>query len=41
MRWRDFPAKFAVIRQFRALCVIQISRLRFRDSIAFRFFMVF
>jgi hypothetical protein len=36
MGQRGFPRlKFAVIRQFRAESVIEISWLRFRDSIAF------
>mgnify|MGYP006173524757 CR=1 FL=1 len=36
MSQRGFPRlKFAVIRQFRAESVIEISWLRFRDSIAF------
>ena len=35
MGWRAFARlKFAVIRQFRAESVIEISWLRYRDSIA-------
>jgi hypothetical protein len=36
MGWQGFflLSKFAVIRQFRAESVIEISWLRFRDSIA-------